>query len=40
MLEFEWDPDKALSNVNKHDVAFEDLDASLVTPCHLGSADR
>lgn len=40
MLRFEWDEDKARSNLRKHGVAFEDAALVWADPLHLVRFDR
>ncbi len=40
MTDFEWDPDKARSNLRKHGVAFEDAELVWKDPFHVVYLDR
>lgn len=40
MTNFEWDPDKARSNLRKHGVAFEDAELVWKDPFHIVYLDR
>lgn len=38
-LTFEWDPQKALANLSKHDVSFEEASTAFVAPLSLTIPD-
>lgn len=38
-MEFEWDPDKADSNLDKHDVSFDEAATALADPLSLTILD-
>ena len=39
-MEFEWDPEKARSNLRKHGIAFEDAIFAFYDPLHIRVQDR
>jgi len=39
MLEFEWDPDKAVANANKHGITFEEAASVFGDPLSLTAYD-